>query len=356
MAAQMPAHPKDPNNRNGPRLPESVDEITAGWLTSALIVRHPGTLVAEATQTWVIRGSGTKIALELVYESDPAGLPTSLIVKAALEEHGIPVSIRPEAFFYDIVCPQISVSTPRCVYSAHDEEPGVVVLENLLARGCQMTDSIAGWGVDAVRDALAQLASLHVRWWGQGHVPGVPDFAGSNALGAVLMEPGYWESCVAGPTAEYVPEPFRDREQMARWVPVLWALDNSEPRCLLHGDAHLGNTYIDADGRPGFLDWQSICAGHWGREVCYFVAGALSIEDRRTHEESLLRGYLDALAAGGADPVPGWDEAWLSYRRHMLHGLLWFLCPTQMQPLEIINANVERFGAAASDHQVDRLF
>jgi hypothetical protein len=86
------------------------------------------------------------------------------------------------------------------------------------------------------------------------------------------------------------------------------------------------------------------------------VAGALSIEDRRTHEESLLRGYLAALAAGGADPVPGWDEAWLSYRRHMLHGLLWFLCPTQMQPLEIINANVERFGAAASDHQVDRLF
>ncbi len=163
------------------------------------------------SQTWVIHGFGTKIALDLVYESNPAGLPASLIVKAALEDHGIPVSIRPEALFYDIVRPQISVSAPHCVYTAHREEPGAIVLENLLARGCQMTDAIAGWSVDTVRDGLTQLASLHASWWGKGQVRGVPEFAGSNGLGAVLMEAGYWESCVAGPTAEHVPEPFGGR-------------------------------------------------------------------------------------------------------------------------------------------------
>ena len=76
----------------------------------------------------------------------------------------------------------------------------------------------------------------------------------------------------------------------------------------------------------------------------------------RTSSTRRPRIERECRRTSGADPVPGWDEAWLSYRRHMLHGLLWFLCPTQMQPLEIINANVERFGAAASDHQVDRLF
>jgi hypothetical protein len=345
-----------PVSQSEPRLPKSVAEVNAEWLTRALAVRHPGTLAAELTHGEVIHGSGTKIALDVVYESNPSGLPTSLIVKAALEDHGIPVSIQPEALFYDIVQPEISVVTPLCVYTAHREEPGAIVLENLLARGCEMTSPVSGWSVDTVRDALGQLASLHARWWGSGRVPRVPEFAGSNALGAVLMQPGYWEACLAGPTAEHVPAPFRDRERMSRWVPVLWSLDTEVPKCFLHGDAHLGNTYTDAHGRPGFLDWQGIRAGHWGREICYFLAGALSIEDRRNHEQPLLRDYLAALAAHRADPLPDWDEAWLTYRRHMLHGLLWFLCPTQMQPLEIINANVARFGAAAIDHGVDRLF
>ena len=337
-------------------LPRAIEDITSEWLTEALAVGHPGTRVRSVVCDQIIHGSGTKIALDVSYDANPSGLPAALIVKAALEEHGIPVSIRPEAIFYYVVRPNISVSTPLCVYSEHRVEPGLVVLENLLARSCRMTDPIAGFRVETVRHALDQLASLHAQWWGTGEVPGVPEFAGSNAMGAVLMAPGYWETCLAGPTAEHVPEPFRDREQMAQWVPALWSRDKDLPRCFLHGDAHLGNTYVDADGAPGFLDWQGIRAGHWGREVCYFLAGALSIEDRRSHEESLLRGYLQALAAAGADPVPSWDEAWLTYRQHMLHGLLWFLCPTQMQPIEIINANVSRFGAGASDHEVDRLF
>ena len=113
---------------------------------------------------------------------------------------------------------------------------------------------------------------------------------------------------------------------------------------------------MTADGRAGFLDWGGVKAGHWAREVCYFMAGALGVEDRRTHEADLLRGYLDALSGHVAGPAPAWDEAWLSYRRHFLHGLLWFLCPTQMQPVDIINANVERFAAAATDHEIDTLF
>jgi len=124
----------------------------------------------------------------------------------------------------------------------------------------------------------------------------------------------------------------------------------------VHGDAHLGNTYLDADGRPGFLDWGGVTAGHWAREVCYFLAGALSTDDRRAHERDLLAGYLDALTELGVTAAPVADEAWLDYRRHLVHGLLWFLCPTQMQPEAIINANVARFGAAVTDHEAASLF
>jgi hypothetical protein len=339
-----------------PGLPEAIGEVTASWLSEAMGLAHPGTEIAAVEHAEVIHGSLTKVGLEVTYASNPADLPADLYLKAAFEDHGIPVSVRSEALFYEVARPVVDVVAPVCVYAAHDDEHGVVLMENLLTSGCTMSDPTRSWTVDQVADGLAQLASLHAGWWGEGLVPGIPELEGSNALGAVLMEAGYWESCVEGPTGVHVPVGLRDRVRVGPWVEELWRLDSVRPRCFSHGDAHLGNTYIDATGRAGFLDWGGVKAGHWAREICYFLAGALSINDRRAHEADLLRGYLDALASTGAAPVPRWDDAWLDYRRHLLHGLLWFLCPTQMQPVEIINANVERFGTAATDHEVETLF
>jgi hypothetical protein len=283
-------------------------------------------------------------------------VPSLLFLKAAMEDHGIPVSMRPEAVFYDVARPRVDVIAPAVFVALHDDTDGIVVMEDLEATGARVTDPRVGWPVERVADGLAQLASLHAGWWGDGSVPGLPDFEGSNALGAVLLEPGYWESCADGPTGVHVPAPFRDRETVRPWVETLWRLDRERPRAFCHGDAHLGNTYVTDDGRAGFLDWGGVTAGHWAREVCYFLVGALEVDERRAHEEMLLRHYLDELAGAGADPVPTWDDAWLDHRRHCLHGLLWFLCPTQMQPVDIINANVARFGAAATDHAVHTLF
>lgn len=344
------------DQQRGPAIPQSIGEVTEGWLADALARRHPGTVVGEVAITAEIHGSLTKVGLDVDYRQNPAGLASALFLKAAFEDHGIPVSMRPEAIFYEVARPRIAVNAPGCVLAAHDDEQGIVVMEDLVAGGATITDPIEPWSPSMVADALGQLASLHAGWWGEGLVPGIPEMEGSNALGAVLMEAGYWEACVDGPTGVHLPERFRDRTTTGPWVRELWGLDTEWPRCFSHGDAHLGNTYVAADGRPGFLDWGGVKAGHWAREVCYFLAGALGVEDRRTHEEELLHEYLDALAGHGAEPLPAWDDAWLDYRRHLVHGLLWFLCPTQMQPVDIINANVERFAAAAVDHDVDRLF
>jgi len=337
-------------------VPGSLAEVTPEWLSGALELRHPGTGVGAVAVEDVVHGSLTKVLLAVGFDSNPHDLPGSLYLKAAFEDHGIPTSVRSEAVFYDVGQPEVSVATPTPYAAVHDDVEGVVVMENLVASGCTISDPREGWGVELVADGLAQLASLHARWWGDGRVPGIPDFEGSNALGAILMAEGYWETCVDGPTGVHVPEAFRDRERTRPMVEELWQLDTQRPLAFCHGDAHLGNTYITAAGGAGFLDWGGVKAGHWAREVCYFLAGALAPRDRRAHEEQLLRGYLDGLAAGGVDEPPAWDEAWHSYRRHFLHGLLWFLCPTQMQPVEIINASVERFAAAATDHDIAALF
>lgn len=337
------------------RIPEQLDEIDAAWLSAALSIVSPGTEVASLEHGSVVHGSLTKVALRCAYAANPAGLPTTLYVKGAFEDHGIPVSMLSEAAFYAVARPLVDVRAPACFAALHDDAQGVVVLEDLTAAGATITDPTRGWSPDAVADGLLQLAGLHARWWGAGAVPGMPVVAGSNALGAVLMAEGYWEACVAGPAGARLPERFVDRRTVAPWIQSLWMLDTQPPRCFLHGDAHLGNTYVDAGGRPGFLDWGGVTAGHWAREVCYFLAGALTPDDRRTNETDLLRLYLDALGTEVHD-TPSWEEAWLDYRRHLLHGLLWFLCPPEMQPIEVIDANVQRFSAACIDHDVDRLF
>jgi hypothetical protein len=344
------------NRPAAPSVPATLDDVTAPWLAAALSRAAPGTMVERVEPSTILHGSLTKVRLEVSFKQNPHGLPTSQVLKAAFEDHGLPVSMRSEAIFYDVARPRIDVTAPGCLASVYDDQQGAVVLEDLDALGCSMTDPRVPWSVDLVADGLRQLASLHAGWWGEGRVPGIPDFEGSNALGAVLMAPGFWEACLDGPTGVHVPPAYRDRERIGPMVQELWRLDERRPRAFCHGDAHLGNTFIDAAGGAGFLDWGGVRAGHWAREVCYFLTGALSIEDRRTYEQMLLKQYLASLLAYGADPVPTWEGAWRTYRRHCLHGLLWFLCPTQMQSIDTINANVERFGTAVTDHAVATLF
>ena len=94
---------------------------------------------------------------------------------------------------------------------------------------------------------------------------------------------------------------------------------------MVHGDAHIGNAYVEPDGRVGFVDWQTVAVGPWVHDVNYFLVSALDVPDRRAHERELLGHYLKALASFGVS-APGLDEAWSDYRRATVHGFLGWLC------------------------------
>ena len=108
------------------------------------------------------------------------------------------------------------------------------------------------------------------------------------------------------------------------WKPYISTLTAS-PQTLLHGDPHIGNTYVLPGGEVGFLDWQVARRGNFSLDVGYFLQGALTIADRRDHERELLREYRDALALP-ADETPTMDEVWLRYRASVAHGLTLWLC------------------------------
>ncbi len=130
------------------------------------------------------------------------------------------------------------------------------------------------------------------------------------------------------------------------------AMIQGETRYLLHGDTHVGNTYVRPDGELAWLDWQLPGRGHWIHDVAYFMGGALDVPERRKHERALIQGYLDAAKAAGGE-IPTFDEAWAAYRKALFYGfIVWLGTDPAHQPDTVCVANISRFGAAMLDHDV----
>ena len=125
----------------------------------------------------------------------------------------------------------------------------------------------------------------------------------------------------------------------------------SGPRTLLHGDTHVGNSYVLPDGTSGLLDFQLLVKGNWCIDVTYYLITALDIETRRQHEAELLDYYLTELDRQGVDRVPDFEEAWHDHRLASIWGLVigWLITPPVNYGEEITAANIERTTAAVID-------
>ena len=141
---------------------------------------------------------------------------------------------------------------------------------------------------------------------------------------------------------------MRDADRLVSAFHKLQALNGRSPRCLLHGDLHLGNFAFRGD-EPVFTDWQILRMGHWAYDLGYFLPLSCTIENRRTWERDLLRDYLRRLGSAGAE-APAFSTAWEAYRLQPIHGLMMFLAtPDTMQTEEVNRIYLERFAAAAED-------
>lgn len=180
---------------------------------------------------------------------------------------------------------------------------------------------------------------------------------GGNPLQAMvssLLQPGPWEVRFKISAAPPLPESIANRERLERAFRTMWATENAQLRCVIHGDSHIGSTFITADGRPGFIDWQGPHAGVNVQDLAYFVTGVMTVEDRRSHEVDLVKYYLQALHHNGG-PRFEKDDVWHDYRKHTLHGLAWALAAPGMQSDGNIFAMTKRHVAAVSDHETIEL-
>jgi hypothetical protein len=338
-------------------VPDTLEEVLdPAWLTSALSRRFPGLVVSSVQPGPVVSRVSTNARFRVEYEGNvPPRLPAELCVKgyfadcsdtaAASRTAGVP-----EVLFYRQLAADCGVRTLESIWAEVDPvtRHGVVISGDVAAQGATFLDALSPYTADQVAESLEQYAILHGRTW--GHRFDEP-WLGPR-LEATMKARGLPEISgnFGSPIGARVPERVRDAARLVAAVRRLAELSQlGEPSCLLHGDAHVGNLYLDASGRPCLVDWQLVQGGPWYLDVGYHLGCTLGPEERRRSEWDLLAHYLDRLRAEGAG-VPSWDEARRSIGLGLVYGFfLWSITLKVAAP--VTTAMLERLGSAVADHE-----
>jgi hypothetical protein len=352
---------------DGLALPGRVEEVTAEFLTEALRIEHPDVVVMRLDHAKVRHGSNSTVRLVLEYNraGHEAGLPATMYAKGqwtprALDRGSSRGPVR-EARFYQDVAPLLpELNVPACHFAGVSPDGGaVIVMEDLLARNAILGSAGESLTVEQAYLLADQLAMLHALWFDAPELAAVDWLAGDDEGDDVdrmaeeetgifgSFQEWWWEKRTHFPHNEFLPPELLDRQVVKRALVNKYKLEDAGPKCLIHGDPHLGNMFMDRQGRPGLYDWGPR-AGRWANDLNYAIVGSLEVEDRRAHERDILRHYLERLSAHGG-PEIGWDDAWLAWRRQAIHGFMYMLCSPRQQPEELIALQTERFGYDAMD-------
>jgi aminoglycoside/choline kinase family phosphotransferase len=154
------------------------------------------------------------------------------------------------------------------------------------------------------------------------------------------------------PRGRALPNQFQDLARAEKAWHKMWEVLERSAMVVVHGDEHLGNLYVTADGTPGVIDWVAR-PERWPIGVAYFLVCSLDIADRRRWERELVARYVAKLTEHGAAGVPSGDEAWFMYRCASFFPVVtWLNNSGVWQPEAINTANAVRAGTAALDHDV----
>jgi hypothetical protein len=339
---------------SAPAVPDTIEQaLDAGWLTDALGLRYPGIEVTRVTPGPVVERLSTNARFSIECAGGlPDGLVPTLCVKGYFGEKGRAMMHvgEPEARFYATLAEATGVHTLRAVYADVDPQTrhGVVITGDVVAAGGEFLDALSPYTPDQTAQSLAELACLHAHSWGQNDMVDEPWLASRLSTYFAYRGVPDIQANFDGPVGIDVTPEVADAERLANALRALAARGEGPGWTVIHGDAHVGNIYLDAQGCPGLLDWQVVQRGHWGIDVGYHIGSALTTTDRERAERDLLEHYLGCLRSHDVEP-PAWDEAMDAYRAGLAYGYFMWAITLVVKPA-IIQVLLQRLSAAAAAH------
>ena len=360
-------------------FPTNANELTLDMLNAIVGQQLPGVRLsgfdivqAKGYGEQMVSTAGRAV-LDLHYAEDaPSNLPKRVILKLALGENGPDYAgiVGPfyanEVNFYTRLRPELNIEAPFTLGASYDPATSHfgLLLEDLSVRGGSFPNVLAPVTVAQVRGVLETLAKVHATYWQTPRFSGDMSWVQTHNAGPVShllygLSPALIQREINTVSfkREMVQRLRTSGDEMLAGVKALHRHQATLPQTLLHGDTHIGNTYLLPGDRGGLLDWQLMVRGYCMHDVSYLITTSLSIELRRAHERELLAHYLDQLAANGVTNPPAFDTAWLELCRALLWGVYigWLTTPITNYGWEINVMNHLRLTTAYEDHDTGKL-
>jgi hypothetical protein len=342
------------------KIPKRWEDVSPAWMTEAISARHPDAVVEKVELLTRDDGSNRRARFRLAYQSGKAAGPELVFCKAHAPANRF-VHFRNGNLFNEARLFKSGVTLDvdhPLVYKSVIEYlrlDFLLVMEDIVQRGADPRDATRAMSVDEVMHGIRGLARVHSQYWG---------FSSSThpKLGWVKTwkpskgwQVGLSKRIPAGMTQGrdvLTPEviAYSADQILGFWTRYVASLTQG-PMTLLHGDAHIGNTYVLPDGNVGFLDWQVVRRGEWSQDVGYFLVSALEEGDRRRSEVDILEEYRRCLKVPD-EQRPTSKQTWDRYRATPAYGLpIWLstLGAGGYQSREICLRLCQRFAAAFTE-------
>jgi hypothetical protein len=342
------------------KIPRRWEDVTPAWMTRALCARHPDAVVERVELVTRDDGTNRRARFRIHYRAGQGGGPECVFLKAHAPGHRI-VHLRNgnlfnEARLFKCGTP-LDVDHPLVYQSVVDywRLDFLLVMEDLVQRGADPRDARRAMSIDQVMNGVRGLARVHSQYWGfsrsthpkLGWVKTWKPSKGWQVGLGRRIPIGLARGRDALP-AQVVRHSGEDI--LAFWTRYVKSLTRG-PLTLLHGDAHIGNTYVLPDDDVGFLDWQVVRRGEWSQDVGYFLVSALEAEDRRSSERDILEEYRKCLQIP-EEQRPTTSHLWDRYRATPAYGLaIWLstLGTDGWQSREVCLKLCQRFAAAFTE-------
>jgi hypothetical protein len=306
-------------------LIRTPDEITGEWLAGAL-----GTGPLEISSIERIGTGQMSQNHRISYTED--GAPKTIVVKLASDDEasrgtgvGLGAYLR-EITFYRELAPRIGGPLATCHLAEYDDTEGWFTLLLDDVAPATQGDQIRGCTVEEARIAMVALARIHAPVLGDLALGSAPWLNQPNPLNQALL------------TALFTGFGERYGERVApehlavceRLIPSSdgWSNDRRPPLGLVHGDYRLDNLLF-GDGSCHVVDWQTVSWGPAMADASYFLGNGLLVDDRRAHEQELVRAYHEALLQNGISAF-SWDTCWAEYRRQVFGNLVMAICASMI--------------------------
>ena len=310
-------------------FPVQPHELSAAWLTDRL--REAGVLSSDRAVKGFTSDSigdgvgllGLVVRLELEYD-DGAGAagPASVVVKFAhpvAANRAIAMNTRMyerEVTFFNDIAHEVDVPMPECYAAMVDTTTGenIVVLQDM--RHYRAADQLEGVSREDAKLIIDAFVPLHAKFWA--------DTDPELLTAAMRIDGEYPEGFSPGVEGTYqrcaelfgyciTPDVLAELDRYIGGIRPLHHVMGRRTQTLVHGDVRLDNVMFGDDSQHPvvLIDWQAVMVSNPMQDMAYLLSQNLTIDDRRAHEDELVRYYharLTELGVEGYSLEQCWDD------------------------------------------------